>query len=439
MLQMAGTVFLRTNRFEVKLEAITFKTNEFDQLCTMDFLFPKGKVWKHPPVVGLDVIRHPRDPNIVLMLLCFGVGCVILRFCAGDCLSEPILNFLTDKRIHFVGFGIPEKSHLLPFDELGLSIYKTDAGYMAAKLRNNAKYAKCDLAELSRKVLGIKEMMALTEASSFERHEKIKCAMCQLFLSSVIAMTLLRADSKNILGGSPRKISFLKRFNSMQLLNEGWSKITKGKEDVENKLSEVVHSYYGDRNDAYHGTLADDLRADSKNILRGSPKKISALKRFSSTQWSTKGKKDNENKLSEVVYSYYGVPDDAYHDTLADDSLVAKVWECYGSDDFFPTKISEDESGDDSVHVREGGRLGDAMDNESVSGDETPCKENASSSTKPLKGILKCPHSNKDHTRFSSPISPTALSPSRSRTCPALKRANSKGHNVTFKCDTGSL
>lgn len=378
---MAGTVFLRTNRFEVKLEAITFKTKEFDQLCNMDFIFPKGKVWQHPPVVGLDVIRHPRDPNIVLMLLCFGVGCVILRYRAGDCLSEPILNFLTDKRIRFVGFGIPEKSDLLPFDELGLAMCKTDVGYMAAKLRNNPKYAKCDLAELARKVLGIKEMVALTEASSFERHEKIKCAMCQLFLSSVIGMALLRADSKNILRGSPKKMSFLKRINSMQLLNEGWSKITKGKKDI-------------------------------------------------------------ENKLSEVVYSYYNVRDDAFQNTLADDSLVAKVWKGYGNNNFFQTKISEDDSGDDSVRVREGGRLGDdyvdATDNEGVSGDETPGKENASSSTKPLKGILKCPHSNKDHTRSSSPSSPTTLSPSPSKKGPTLRRANSKGHNVTFKCDMGS-
>ncbi|KAK1368738.1 Polynucleotidyl transferase [Heracleum sosnowskyi] len=368
---MAGTVFLRTNRFEVKLEAITFKTKEFDQLCAMDFIFPKRKVWQHPPVVGLDVIQHPRDPNIVLMLLCFGVGCVILRFRSGDCLSEQILNFLTDKRIHFVGFGIPEKSDLLPFDELGLTMYKTDVGYMAAKLRNNPKFAKCDLAELARKVLGIKEMEALTEASSFARHEKIKSAMCQLFLSSVIGMALLRADSKNILKESPKKMSFLKRFNSMQLLNEGWSKIAKGKKDI-------------------------------------------------------------ENKLSEVVYSYYGVPGD---DILADDSLLAKVWEGYGNNNFFQTKISEDDSGDDSVRVREGGRLGD--DYVAVSGDDIPGKENASSSTKPLKGILKCPHSNKDHTRPSSPSSPTTLSPSREG--PTLRRANSKGHNVTFKCDMGSL
>ncbi|KAL1834137.1 hypothetical protein ACET3Z_003788 [Daucus carota] len=371
---MAGTVFLRTNRFEVKLEAITFKTKEFDQLCTMDFLFPRGKVWQHTPVVGLDVIRHPRDPNIVLLLLCFGVGCVILRFRAGDCLSEPILKFLTDKRITFVGFGIPEKNHLLPFDELGLDAWKTDVGYMAAKLRNNAKYAKCDLAELARKVLGIKEMMALTDASSFERHERIKSAMCQLFLSSAIAMTLLGADSKNILRGSPKKFSCLKRFNTMKLVNEAWSKLVKGKKDIGSKFSEVVHSYYGVRTDAY--------------------------------------------------------PDNVAHDCF-----VSKVWKGYGRGNFFQTKIPEDESGEDSVRVREGGRLGDdyARENEGVSGDGTPGKENSSPSTKPLKGILKCPHKNKNHCRYSIPSSPTSLSPS-----PTLKRANSKGHNVTFKCDMGS-
>ncbi|CAI9783695.1 unnamed protein product [Fraxinus pennsylvanica] len=191
---MAGTVYLRTNCFEVKLEGITFKTKDFESLCMMDFLFPDGKIWASPPVVGLNVMPHPRDPFILLMLLCFGVGCVILRFHTGEPLPAPIRKFLTDERIHFVGFGIPEKKDLFPFEELGLTKSKVDVGYLAAKILKDSKYKRWELAELARKVLGIKRMIGLTEASSFERHEQIKCAICQLFITSTIAMGLI-ADS----------------------------------------------------------------------------------------------------------------------------------------------------------------------------------------------------------------------------------------------------
>lgn len=345
---MAGTVFLKTNRFEVKLEGITFKAKDFERLCAMDFLFPKGKVWLHPPVVGLDVMRHPRDPNILLMLLCFGVGCVILRFRSGESLSEPIFKFLTDERIRFVGFGIPEKKDLFPFEELGLTKSKADIGYMAAKLRNDPKYAKCELAELARKVLGIKEMVGLTEASSFERHEQLKCAICQLFMSSVIAMSLLRLDNKKILADSPKKNSFLKTLNSLPLLNEGWFKTAKGKKD-NNKSFEVIESFYDFGNEAKY--------------------------------------------------------------TLADDYVQAKGKVGFCSDDPSHIKNKDGDSSDESG------------------------KENASPSKKPLKGILKsCPFSGMDACK-SSPSTPSSP-PSGlkdQRGGPNLKRANSKGHNVSFK------
>ncbi|CAK9154554.1 unnamed protein product [Ilex paraguariensis] len=226
---MAGTVYLRTNRFEVKLEGITFKTKEFESLCAMDFLFPKGKVWHQPPVVGLDVMRHPRDPNIILVFLCFGTGCVILRFCSGDTLPDPILKFLTDQRIQFVGFGIPEKKDLFPFEELGLKKCKTDIGYLAAKHLSDPKLERCELAELAQAVLRIKRMVGLTKGSSFERHEQIKGEICQLFISTVIAMTLLGHGTRKTTEESPKKSSFLKNLNSLPWLNEGWFKISKGK------------------------------------------------------------------------------------------------------------------------------------------------------------------------------------------------------------------
>ncbi|KAE9461856.1 hypothetical protein C3L33_06197, partial [Rhododendron williamsianum] len=156
----------RRHKFEIKLEGITFKLRDFEPLCTMDFLFPKGKVWSHPPVVGLDVLRHPRDDSIGLLLLCFGIGCVILRFHLGEDLPDAILKFLQDDRISFVGFGIPEKKDLFPFDRLGFKENNVDVGYMAAKLLNDPKLKKHQLADLARRVLGIKAMVGVTEARS---------------------------------------------------------------------------------------------------------------------------------------------------------------------------------------------------------------------------------------------------------------------------------
>lgn len=228
---MAGVVYLRTNRFEVKLEGITFKKKVFESLCKIDFLFPEGKTWDEPPIVGLDVMCHPRDPSIILLLLSFGVGCVILRFNSGESLPAPIHKFLADKRVRFVGFGIPEKMELFPFHELGLSKHQMDIGYIAAKLLKDPKYKRYELGDLARKVVGIKKMVGLTESTSFERHAQIKCAICQLFVTSLIAMGLLEKKRASEAQSSPasKKTSLFKNLNSLNLLAEGWFKLPKNK------------------------------------------------------------------------------------------------------------------------------------------------------------------------------------------------------------------
>ncbi|KAG6416626.1 hypothetical protein SASPL_124059 [Salvia splendens] len=218
----AGVVYLRTNRFEVKLQGITFKKKIFENLCKIDFLFPDGKTWDDPPVVGLDVMCHPRDPSIILLLLSFGVGCLILRFGAGESLPAPIHRFLADKRIRFVGFGILEKTELFPFHELGLSKRQIDIGYIAARVFKDPKYKRYELGDLARKVVGIKRMVGLTESASFERHAQIKCAICQLFVTSLIAMGMLH---RKRLQSPSKKPSFAKNLNSLQLLAEGWFKL----------------------------------------------------------------------------------------------------------------------------------------------------------------------------------------------------------------------
>lgn len=244
-------MYLKTNKFEVKLEGIKFKPKDFEQLCKIDFLFPDGKVWDNPPVVGLDVMRHPRDPSILLVLLCFGVGCVILSFAEGKPVPAPILNFLSDKRIHFVGFGIPEKRNLFPFEELELSKSKTDVGYLAAKILKQPKCKNMELSELARKILGIRKMMGLIDASSSQRHEKIKCAICQVFVTSVVAMALLRLDDKKKPSESPQKKSpFLKNLNSFHNFADRWFKSKKKGEDAEvAEETESVNVHIGEAND----------------------------------------------------------------------------------------------------------------------------------------------------------------------------------------------
>lgn len=258
-------MYLRTNRFEVKLEGIKFKPKDFENLCKIDFLFPDGKIWDQPPVVGLDVMRHPRDPSIVLVLLCFGVGCVILRFVEGKPVPAPILKFLSDERIHFVGFGIPEKKTLFPFEELGLSKSKADVGYLAAKILKQPKCKKLELAELARKILGIKKMVGLTDASSSQRHEKIKCAICQLFITSVIAMALLRVDDRKKSNSPQKKSSFVKNLNSFHSFADRWFKGKKKDEGVE-----VVEEMENDSINVHIGE-ADDLLSDEDFLGIESP------------------------------------------------------------------------------------------------------------------------------------------------------------------------
>lgn len=322
---MAGTVFLRTNRFEVKLEGINYKAKEFEQLCNLDFLFPEGKVWVRPPVVGLDVMRHPRNPNILVLLVCFGVGCVILRFRSGKSLPEPIVKFLTDDRIRFMAFGIPEKKDLFPFQELGLTKTKTDIGYLAAKIQNDPKYAQCELAELALEVLGVKEMVGLTDGSSFKRRE-IKCAICQLFMSTVIAMSLLRpANSKTCSGNGPRKIKFRKTLSSLPLLNEGWYQLANGTQD---------------------------------NV-----------------------------ESSQVLESLYDLRDEVNHD-LVDVSDQAISKEEFSSDDSFLTQSKGGDSSDEFICVEKGGRASLTNNNGGLSDESN--RDELSPSEKPLKGILKC-------------------------------------------------
>ncbi|PIN15623.1 hypothetical protein CDL12_11730 [Handroanthus impetiginosus] len=378
---MAGKVYLRTNRFEVKLEGITFKTKVFEYLCSMDFLFPDGKVWDRPPIVGLDVMRHPRDPSVLLVLLCFGVGCVILRFHAGEKLPVPIQKFLADKRIHFVGFGIPEKKDLFPFEELGLTKSKVDIGYLAAKVLKQPKCKTWELAELARKVLGIKRMIGLTEASSFERHEQIKCAICQLFITSVIAMGLLRGNDKKELNGSHKKSSFLRNWNlsSLHLLAEEWFKLPKGKKknknsQVEEEEDNSIHVHIGETEDM----IGDDI------LGKESP--------------------------------------------FRDSFVSGKIQEGDLEDDSVPAKVEKDSS---VSHLDKEGDLGNRL----TYNKDTDSKNVSSTNKMPLKGILKCPSTGFQNCKLLQ-SEPVSESTQKDQTAGggALRRANSKGCNVSFKC-----
>ncbi|KAL3643475.1 hypothetical protein CASFOL_014290 [Castilleja foliolosa] len=374
---MAGTVYLRTDRFEVKLEGITFKIKDFESLCKMGFLFPDGKIWANRPIVGLDVMYHPRDPSIILLLLCFGLGCVILRFGAGEALPAGIHKFLADKRIHVVGFGIPEKFDLFPFEELGLTKNESDIGYLAAKSLKHPKYKRSGLDELARKVLGIKRMIGLTESSSFERHEQIKCAICQLFVTTVVAMGLSGANDKNKLDDPSKKSSFLKNLSSLHLLAEGWFKLPKVRQrkqmPFDNNNNNSTNNNIFDKNalgDCQDGRIVDVLV--NAEIERG----------------------DFASPKSDTTFNL----------------------------------LEKEKTGSGSNSIDDYGK-------------------------KPIKGILKCPSTTlrrNDSSSFetSTPPSPSTATPSSPLTATPpspstptgprgnkdmLKRANSKGHNVSFK------
>ncbi|OIT01612.1 PREDICTED: uncharacterized protein LOC109226521 [Nicotiana attenuata] len=433
---MAGIVYLKTNRFEVKLEGITFKAKEFESLFTADILFPEGKIWAQPPVVGLDVMRHPRDPKIILVLLCFGVGCLILRFHSGEQLPDPVLKFLTDTRIRFVGFAIPEKQDLFPFEELGLTKDKVDIGYLATKFFNDPKYKRYELGDLARKVLGIKRMIGLTQASSFERHEQIKCAICQLFISSVIAMSLFTTKDKKKLAEAPKRSSFLKNL-SLPLLTEGWFKLPKVKKgdkfqpvqtgmdnlvqtaDDENFLVDIVHSAPEHEEvsigyDLIHAKVTEDIFCDDIDGVWGGNKCATADDHV-------------QVKCSEV-----------YLDDLSPRVRGGEV--DYG-DDFVRAKVSEDKLGDGSAYDKaKEVTINKDEKKETAKGEEVNAyddskKEAVCLKKKPLKGILKCPSSNLDSWNASSskPDSPVSMDKDEQSVRGSLRRANSKGFNVKFK------
>ncbi|GFP97542.1 hypothetical protein PHJA_001898300 [Phtheirospermum japonicum] len=381
---MAGTVYLKTDRFEVKLEGITFKTKDFESICKMGFLFPDGKIWARRPIVGLDVMYHPRDPSVILLLLCFGLGCVILRFGAGEALPAGIHKFLADKRIHVVGFGIPEKFDLFPFEELGLTKNESDIGYLAAKGLKDPKYKRSELDELARKVLGIKRMIGLTEASSFERHEQIKCAICQLFVTTVIAMGLSGANDKKKLDYFSKKSSFMKNLNSLHLLAEGWFKLPKVRKRKQGPFDDnFVHA----------------------NKMVG---------------------KNNNNKNN--MFDKNVLVNGKCQDGPIVDVLVNAEISQGGSGNFSSPRS------DDVFNLLEKEKTGSS----SNSSDDFDKK-------KPIKGILKCPSTTLrrsdscsiETSTPPSPSTPTPPSPS-TPTGPTsnkgmLKRANSKGYNVSFK------
>ncbi|KAK4711120.1 hypothetical protein R3W88_005633 [Solanum pinnatisectum] len=427
---MAGTVYLRTNRFEVKLEGITYKAKEFESLCAIDFLFPEGKVWVRPPVVGLDVMRHPRDPTIILVLLCFGVGCLILRFHSGEQLPDPVLKFLTDERIRFVGFGIPEKKDLFPFEELGLTKDKVDIGYIATKYFKNPKYKQCELGELARKVLGIKRMIGLTEASSFERHEQIKCAICQLFISNVIAMSLLTTPDKKKLSDAPKKTSFLKNLSSLPLLSEGWFKLPKGKK----------------------GDKKPSLRRGTDVLVRTSSEEEEYLV---DTTVSKHKEGTNSDDLQQAKIAEFTFCDDSADfwgdkkDVMVDDRVQGKGSKCNLDDgasprisggefglgeDLFLVKVSEDKSGDGSAYgkAKEISAIDDSNEDVVVFFAKNDSKKEAAYlSKRPLKGILKCPSAGQEAWNSLYPNLDSPLSVDNATI--SLRRANSKGCNVSFK------
>ncbi|XP_019162045.1 PREDICTED: uncharacterized protein LOC109158615 [Ipomoea nil] len=409
---MAGTVYLRTNRFEVKLEGITFKAKDFEYLCTEDFLFPKGKVWVHRPIVGIDVMHHPRDPSIVLVLLCFGLGCVILRFRSGAVIPGPILKFLTDERICFVGFGIPEKGELFPFEQLGLTKHKADVGYLAAKFYNSPKYKRCELGDLAKKVLGIRRMIGLADSSSFERHEQIKCGICQLFISTVIAMSLFGAIEKKKVNDAPRKSPFQMNL-SLLPLTEGWFKLFEG------KIRNAREKDNNEEGDCDTAQTRETIGHNEFGCGKGE-------RMYSCGDYVVRAKVSEADDL---------VTGEEPESAANDDSNTTKkpflgMFKC-----LFPLGMSQFNPCPAPVPV-------------------DPDKEAMSTPRKPLKGILKCPSSsyvelrrsdvsNKEETAKKQPIkgilkcrSSSAMerSPFLSLKEP-LKRANSKGHNVSFKCN----
>ncbi|TMW86536.1 hypothetical protein EJD97_021264 [Solanum chilense] len=433
---MAGIVYLKTNRFEVKLEGITFKAKEFESLFTADILFPDGKTWAQPPIVGIDVMRHPRDPKIILVLLCFGVGCLILRFHSGEQLPNPFLKFLTDKRIRFVGFAIPEKKDMFPFKELGLTKDKVDIGYLAAKFFNDSKYKRYELGDLARKVLGIKKMIGLTQASSFERHEQIKCAICQLFISTVIAITFFTTKDKKKLSEAPKKSSFLK---NLSLPLEGWFKLPKAKKGDKFQSVQTTDTY-----DLVRTTNDEDLFVT--NIVHAAPEHEDAA-----VSYDLIHAKVTEDTFCDDYASVWAGIERANGDhhvpvrcskvNLEDVSPRVRGGEEDYDDDFVRAKVTEEQLGEGSTHDKSKEASTDddtnhiSVEANEVTPNDDSNKEGVCLLKKHLKGILKCPSSNLDswNAASSNPDSPVSMDKDEQSVRGSLRRANSKGFNVKFK------
>nr|GMC88237.1 uncharacterized protein LOC109158615 [Ipomoea batatas] len=435
---MAGTVYLKTNRFEVKLEGITFKAKDFEYLCTEDFLFPKGKVWVRRPVVGIDVMHHPRDPSIVLVLLCFGLGCVILRFHSGAEIPGPIHKFLTDERICFVGFGIPEKRELFPFEQLGLTKHKADVGYLAAKFYNSPKYKRCDLGDLARKVLGIRRMVGLADSSSFERHEQIKCGISHLFMSTVIAISLFSAMEKKKVNESPKKSPFPMNL-SLLPLTEGWLKMFEG------KIREQIDAREKDSNeeDAF-GEEGRDTEVNMGNEFASAK----GERMYSSRDYLVRA------KVSEAADDLVTGEEDTGNDN---DSNMTKKQPLIGifkrlfpsgMSQFNPCSPEPVDPDKETISTPRKPLKGilkcpsssyvELRSNPSPWSDDSNKEPNYTTAKKPIKGILKCPSSSSMERRVAKPGSPPVTFKEPQNT---LKRANSKGHNVVVPmwiCNGGS-
>lgn len=373
----------------MKLEGICFKVEDFESLCAMDFLFLGRKIWAHPPIVGIDVMCHPRDPSVTLVLLCFGVGCMVLKLHSGDVLPEAIFKFLTDERIRFVAFGIPEKEDVFPFEELGMTQKRVDIGYLAAEIMNDSKYKNCELGYLAQKFLRVKTMIGLTEASSFERHEQIKCSICKLFITSTIGMVLLNAiandkrSKRKSDNGSSKRSSFLKNLHSLPVLIEGWLKFGKG----ENGLIDEFRVRKSTKLDSQTWMLMNN-----QHQIVHEPDHIHPFVNYLS--------EPNENSSEDDLDSLRG--------TYRSSVDVFNIMTCRSID-----KLGNGE--------------GEGEEEEEVS---------AANNKKPLKGILKCPSSSRlevsnTKSNSTSPRSHHTSGIQNSRNC--LKLANSKGCNVSFQ------
>lgn len=343
---------------------------------------------------------------------------MILRFGYGEALPAAIHRFLADERIHVVGFGIPEKMDLFPFEELGMRKNEVDIGHIAARSLKDPKYKRWELAELAQKVLGVKKMIGLTEASSFERHEQIKCAICQLFITTVIAMGLLGSNGKKKkTEGSPKKTSFLKNLNSLNLLAEGWFNLDKGKKKDKKKVEAL--SWSGDhRNDkalvfsnSYHDVETGDTNVD--NVLVNVECKDGPFADFLA---DAEIPKDGDYDYQDFYYSKSKKKHASCADLVREETKGEVGDSSFGdsSDDLFGRELSCNNNNNNNSN------------------------NNNNNSKKPIKGILKSPSTtlqrwNSFSANYETDPPPSPSTPTPDQMGSVLKRANSKGCNVSFK------